>query len=134
MRRLVIVTALVGISGIVAPPTTASAADACADQVLFDWYDNGRVDRVYQLRCYEEAITALPPDLRDYTDAAEVIDRALQSAARQDPVSARAATAGPATSSHGRLLVLASASIALGLGAAAYLEWRRRSASSSRRP
>lgn len=131
MRRLVIVTALVGISGILAPPTSAVGAAACADQVLLDWYDNGRVDRVYRLTCYEDAIAALPPDVRDYTDAADVLERALQSAARQEPASARAATPGQPTSSHGRLLLLTGGSIALALGGAAYLEWRRRSTSSS---
>ena len=130
MRRLVIVTALVG-SGILAPPTSAVGAAACADQVLLDWYDNGRVDRVYRLTCYEDAITALPPDVRDYTDAANVLERALQSAARQEPASARAATPGQPASSHGRLLLLAGGSIALALGGAAYLQWHRRSASSS---
>jgi hypothetical protein len=60
----------------------AAGAVPCAQRVLTDWSDNGRVDRLYELHCYEEAIDALPADLRDYTDAADVIQRAQTRAAR----------------------------------------------------
>jgi hypothetical protein len=61
-------------------PATASAASPCGKKVLADWFDNGRIDRLYPLHCYEEAIDAIPRDLRDYADAEEVISRALQAA------------------------------------------------------
>jgi hypothetical protein len=63
-------------------PGTAMAAKGtpCGQQVLADWFDNGRVDRLYPLHCYEEAIDAIPADIRDYADAEEVINRALQGA------------------------------------------------------
>ncbi len=60
----------------------AGAATACGKKVLADWFDNGRIDRLYPLNCYEEAIDAIPDDLRDYADAEEVITRALQAALR----------------------------------------------------
>jgi hypothetical protein len=60
----------------------ASAATACGKKVLADWFDNGRIDRLYPLNCYEEAIDAIPDDLRDYADAEDVITRALQAALR----------------------------------------------------
>lgn len=63
-------------------PDTASAATACGKKVLGDWFDNGRIDRIYPLHCYEEAIDAIPADIADYADAEEVISRALQSALR----------------------------------------------------
>ena len=56
----------------------ASAATPCGKKVLADWFDNGRIDRLYPLNCYEEAIDAIPDDLRDYADAEDVITRALQ--------------------------------------------------------
>ena len=65
-------------------PDTASAATPCGKKVLADWFDNGRIDRLYPLHCYEEAIDAIPDDIRDYADAEEVISRALQSALRGD--------------------------------------------------
>jgi len=55
-----------------------AAASACGDKVLADWFDNGRVDRIYPTRCYGDAIDAIPRDLEDYVDAEEVISRALQ--------------------------------------------------------
>jgi hypothetical protein len=65
------------------PATGAAAATTkCGDKVLADWFDNGRIDRLYPLHCYEDAIDAIPADLRDYADAEEVISRALQSALR----------------------------------------------------
>jgi hypothetical protein len=60
----------------------AFAATPCAKKVLADWFDNGRIDRLYPLHCYEEAIDAIPSDIRDYANAEEVISRALQSALR----------------------------------------------------
>jgi len=67
------VTVLVALS----LPGTA-AASACGDKVLEDWYDNGRVDRIYPPHCYEDAIDSIPKDIKDYVDAEEVISRALQ--------------------------------------------------------
>ena len=68
-----VVTVLVAL----ALPGTATAS-ACGDKVLEDWYDNGRVDRIYPPHCYEDAIDDIPKDIKDYVDAEEVISRALQ--------------------------------------------------------
>ena len=57
-------------------------ASVCGDKVLADWFDNGRIDRLYQAHCYEEAIDAIPEDLEQYTDAQEIISRALQASLR----------------------------------------------------
>jgi len=82
VRRLLTLIAALAFSGILAPGGSQGAEPACSASVLADWFDNGRVDRVYPLTCYEDAIATLPPDLRDYTDAQDVIGRALTSAAR----------------------------------------------------
>jgi hypothetical protein len=57
-----------------------AATTPCGKKVLDDWWDNGRVDRLYPLHCYEEAIDSIPADIRDYSDAESVISRALQAA------------------------------------------------------
>jgi hypothetical protein len=62
-------------------PATAMASP-CGDKVLGDWFDNGRIDRLYPAHCYEDAIDAIPRDLRDYANAEEVILRALQASLR----------------------------------------------------
>jgi hypothetical protein len=66
--------------------SSATAATKCGQEVLTDWYDNGRIDRLYPLNCYEEAIDAIPDDIGPYVDAEEVITRALQGALRDDLV------------------------------------------------
>jgi hypothetical protein len=59
---------------------SASVATKCGQQVLTDWYDNGRIDKLYPLNCYEEAIDEIPSDIGPYVDAEDVITRALQGA------------------------------------------------------
>ena len=85
MRRLLTLIAVLAFSGILAPGGGRAAEQECSASVLADWFDDGRIDRVYALPCYEDAIATLPPDLRDYTDAQDVIGRALTSAARGRP-------------------------------------------------
>jgi len=57
-----------------APPASAKT---CAEQVVDDWYGNGRVDQIYPLHCYREAIRSLPVDVKAYGNAEEDILRAL---------------------------------------------------------
>ena len=82
-RRVLAVAGILAVlaSALVAlgAPGTAMASP-CGDKVLADWFDNGRIDRIYPLHCYEDAIDSIPADLRDYANAEEIIDRALQAA------------------------------------------------------
>lgn len=82
-RRVLALAALLGVVAAtlvaLALPATAMATP-CGDKVLADWFDNGRIDRLYDLHCYEDAIDAIPSDLRDYANAEEIISRALQQA------------------------------------------------------
>ena len=63
----------------------AAGAPACAKRVIDDWYDNGRVDGTYPVHCYDDAIDALPRDVRDYSSAKDDIQRALQARLRNEP-------------------------------------------------
>ncbi|CAN5350639.1 hypothetical protein BH20ACT13_BH20ACT13_24180 [soil metagenome] len=84
-RRVHVLAALLAlvVSAFVALAMPAPAmASVCGDEVLADWFDNGRIDRLYQAHCYEEAIDAIPKDLEDYTNAQEIISRALQASLR----------------------------------------------------
>jgi hypothetical protein len=84
-RRVLALGALIGVvaASVVALAQPAAAmASPCGDKVLADWFDNGRIDRLYPAHCYEDAIDAIPRDLRDYANAEEVILRALQSSLR----------------------------------------------------
>jgi len=61
-------------------PAGAGALEDCGQRVIRDWYSGGRVDKLYPLPCYREAIRALPDDVMQYTDAGAAIERALESA------------------------------------------------------
>lgn len=62
----------------VAAPATATAAEKnCAKAVVADWYGDGRVDQIFPLHCYRDAIKSLPVDVLDYSNAKEDILRAL---------------------------------------------------------
>lgn len=83
--------ALVAAAALLLAASPAAAAESCGKQVINDWYGDGRVDRIYPLHCYEDAIDALPVDVRDYSSAKEDIERALQFAVRNQPDPGRSA-------------------------------------------
>lgn len=82
LPRALACLAIVAAALTAALPAEASPTDACAQRVIRDWYDGGRVDGVYPLRCYRAAIRALPEDVLQYSDARIEIERALASATR----------------------------------------------------
>ncbi|MEI7761344.1 MAG: hypothetical protein WCJ67_11355, partial [Thermoleophilia bacterium] len=58
---------------------------SCAQQVIDDWFDDGRINKIFPLRCYTQAIKTLPPDLLIYGNAEEEIGRALAFAKQGKP-------------------------------------------------
>jgi hypothetical protein len=73
MRRLLIVACA---AAALAAPSTAGAAAGCGTAVLKDWAD-GKVDHAYPVKCYQDALDAMPEDMRSYTSAPDDIKRAL---------------------------------------------------------
>ena len=65
--------------------TAMAKTKPCAKQVIADWYDDGRVGKIYPLECYRLAIASLPPDVLDYSNAKEEIGRALAFAKQGKP-------------------------------------------------
>jgi hypothetical protein len=61
----------------------AGAADPCWQQVINDWADNSRVDRRYEIHCYQEALRRLPEDMRAYSTAPDDIARAMRAEMRR---------------------------------------------------
>jgi hypothetical protein len=65
------------------PATAAHAATrdnvSCWKRLLNDWYD-GRIDKIYPIPCYSEAIKHLPPETEIYGSAKEDILAARQAA------------------------------------------------------
>ena len=117
---------------------SAGAALQCRQQVIEDWSDNGRIDRAYALQCYEQAMRSMPPEIRDYSDAPEVIDRALTLAvrnrggAKQNALPAKRTVAASATAHTAEttaiptsLFVLGALALsALAIGGVAYVAHR----------
>jgi hypothetical protein len=53
----------------------------CYNALIQDWYD-GRIDKTYPVHCYQDALKHLPQDVKTYSDAYDVISRALADATR----------------------------------------------------
>jgi hypothetical protein len=68
-----------------APAATAKATNSCWLDVINDWLNNNRVDKIYPVACYTHAIQTLNqyPDVQNYSSAADDIHRA-QLAAMHD--------------------------------------------------
>ncbi len=69
----------------VASDTAMAKPKSCAQKVIDDWFDDGRVNKIYPLPCYTQAIKKLPPDLLIYGNAEEEIGRALAFAKQGKP-------------------------------------------------
>jgi hypothetical protein len=76
-----VVVLVAGLAALLALAGPAAAAKPCGLVVIDDWSD-GRIDKQYPLHCYDDAIEALPRDVRDYSSAEEDMRRALQAAMR----------------------------------------------------
>lgn len=101
---LVVLTAALGATPAVAADKAPAKKKAppCWKLLVQDWYQNGRVDNVYPIPCYREAINHLPTDVQTYSSAREDINRALQAAiaARKSGTTTR--TTGTTRTTTGR--------------------------------
>jgi hypothetical protein len=89
-RRIPLLAALLALAALtMLAPAPAAAAETCSDKVIdeivADWYKDGRVDRIYPRPCYKEAIRSLPVDVLVYSNAEEDILRALAYARQGKP-------------------------------------------------
>ena len=85
-RRILFLASLVAVATLASLALApAASAKTCAEQVIDDWYGNGRVDQIFPKHCYLEAIRSLPVDVKDYSNAEDDIRRALAYAAQGKP-------------------------------------------------
>jgi hypothetical protein len=76
-RRLVGALFVVAATIAVAPGTGAtSSLDDCAQRVIREWSSRGDVG-THSLACYRAALQALPEDVRQYSDAEQVLEEAM---------------------------------------------------------
>ena len=78
-RRTLVLAALAAMAVLALGAGPALSAN-CGRQIIDDWFKDGRVDKVYALHCYDDALEQLPNDVRTYSDAPQAIKRALQQA------------------------------------------------------
>jgi hypothetical protein len=62
----------------------AAHASKCSDALIQDWYGDGRVDNTYAVHCYREALKDIPEDQLVYGTLRDDLNRALQSAIRNN--------------------------------------------------
>jgi hypothetical protein len=149
--RVIVLTVLVLGAVPAAGVSPAGAATPCGKKIVDDWFDNGRIDRLYPLACYQQGIDAIPRDILDYADAQDVITRALQAAVHDkldprtkpartdpkspvstDPVAAPDIGTSDSSSVPIPLLVLSGMSIVLvAAGGMGYVSRRRRAEQSA---
>jgi hypothetical protein len=77
LKRLVLLVAVLGTVLVAGTAAPAPAATPCWKQLINDWLD-GRIDQLYPVACYRQAIDHLPADIQQYSSARQDIMRALQ--------------------------------------------------------
>lgn len=65
-----------------AVPGTAASARPCWKDLVDDYWADFRVDKVYPVSCYRDAMESLPRDVDEYSDAQDDLRRALLDAIR----------------------------------------------------
>ena len=81
MRWLLLIVAA-ACAAILPSVGAAATSPRCGAAVLKDWSD-GKLDRAYPVRCYQDALNRMPEDMRSYTSAPDDIQRALLARLRQ---------------------------------------------------
>ena len=82
MLRVIRTVAVTGVAAVVLTlltgpaATAASGMKACVEQVFREWR-TGRIANNHSIACYHATLAALPEDMRVYSDAADQIQRAL---------------------------------------------------------
>lgn len=87
LAATVVVLAVGAPGAAAAPAASAAPTNGCWLQVVNDWLNhNGNIQGTYAIPCYTQAIQHLNlyPDVRQYSNAADDIQRALLAAIRQD--------------------------------------------------
>lgn len=77
-----LVLVLIAVVAALAVPGTTQAARPCWKDLVDDYWADFRVDKVYPVSCYREAMDALPRDVEEYSDAQDDLRSALLAAIR----------------------------------------------------
>jgi len=100
LKPLALIAALAAVLVLGRAAPAAASGPPCWKVVVSDWYADGRIDNVYPLHCYQDALHHLPPDVKAYADASDEIERAMQAAIRDNR--ARLAVSDQGSTSHSK--------------------------------
>jgi len=84
LKRFLLLAGLVGAVLAATTAAPASASTPCWKVLINDWLD-GRIDQLYAVHCYRDAINHLPADIEEYSSARQDINRALQARLQNKP-------------------------------------------------
>lgn len=85
-----------------AAPGAAGAARPCWKDLVDDYWADNRVDKIYEISCYRDAMNKLPRDVEEYSDAHDDLRRALLAAIRDNRSSGGFGDGGRSTSGRNR--------------------------------
>jgi hypothetical protein len=77
-------------------PAAAKGRTPCWKTLINDWYD-GRIDGIYAIHCYRDALKHLPADVETYSSARDDIKQALQKRITQSYQQKHGGSGGGAT-------------------------------------
>jgi hypothetical protein len=124
VARGVLVLFAIAATWVVASSAPVAAASPCWQRLVHDWGD-GRIDGVYSVSCYRQALASLPEDLQVYSSAPDDIEAALARKVHRSGNARTIQAAAPAargSSSGGWLraltIVLLAGGLSLGLAGA----------------
>jgi hypothetical protein len=92
LLTLVLALAALGAAG------PAGAARPCWKDLVDDYWADNRVDKIYEISCYRDAMNKLPRDVEEYSDAHDDLRRALLAAIRDNRSSGGFGDGGRSTS------------------------------------
>jgi hypothetical protein len=87
--------------GVSPQPAQARSLSVCSKALIHDWYVDGRVDNVYPVHCYREALKNIPEDQVIYGTLRQDLTRALQATIRQHNGNVNGNTPVPPTGGGG---------------------------------
>jgi hypothetical protein len=102
LKPLTLLVAVAAIAGLARVDRAQARLESkCSQNLIHDWYVDGRIDRTYPVHCYREALRDIPEDQIVYGTLRDDLTRALQSVIRNHDGPVGPNTPVPGNSSGG---------------------------------
>jgi hypothetical protein len=85
LKSLILLFAVAALAGLArVDKAEARLESKCSQNLIHDWYVDGRVDKTYPVHCYREALRDIPEDQVIYGTLRDDLTRALQAVIRNN--------------------------------------------------